>query len=191
MSHNRNRIRRPQQPVRPPTNRYPGPQIYQGEHSGQNLNWTFRERSAGEDDYGAQVGYRQRNYPQREEDSDYSFGGEFLQDNAEFRPSSDRPSFAERGPQDYRRSDDRITEDINEKLTRDHFVDATWISVETKNGEVVLKGSVTDRESKRRAEEIAESCSGVRDVQNQLRIKREDSSESRRDRSDDKSIKPN
>jgi osmotically-inducible protein OsmY len=154
-----------------------GPQIYQGEHSGQNLNWQFRDRSEGQDDYGAQKGYRQMHYPQREEDSDYSFGGEYIQDNAEFRPSSERPSFAGRGPQGYRRSDERITEDINEKLTRDHLVDATWISVETKSGDVILNGNVTDRESKRRAEEIAESCSGVKDVQNQLRIKRDNSDE--------------
>jgi len=88
-----------------------------------------------------------------------------------------RQSFAGRGPQGYRRSDERITKDINEELTRDDEVDASGISVEVKNGEVILKGFVTDRESKRRAEEIAESCSGVKDVQNQIRIKREDSTE--------------
>src|SRR5262245_59062040 len=59
-----------------------------------------------------------------------------------------RPSFAGRGPQGYRRSDERITEDINEELTQDDEVDASGISVEVKNGEVVLKGTVSDRESK-------------------------------------------
>ena len=102
-----------------------------------------------------------------------------------------RQSFAGRGPQGYRRSDERITEDINEELTRNDELDASGISVEVKNGEVVLKGTVSDRDSKRRAEEIAESCSGVKDVQNQIRIKREDSSEmdqeGRRERSGEKS----
>ncbi len=109
--------------------------------------------------------------------------------------SMGRPSYAGRGPQGYRRSDERITEDINEQLTQDHMVDASGISVETQNGEVTLKGTVTDRQSKRRAEEIAESCSGVKDVQNQLRIKQEDSSDSdsgsEREKHDGKRIRPN
>ena len=84
-----------------------------------------------------------------------------------------RGSFAGRGPQAYRRSDERILEDIYEALTQDDQVDATMITAEVKNGEAILKGTVPDRTSKRIAEEIAESCSGVKDVQNQLRIKRE------------------
>jgi hypothetical protein len=90
-----------------------------------------------------------------------------------------RQSFAGLGPQGYRRSDERITEDINEHLTQAHDVDATGISVECKEGEVVLKGTVADRESKRCAEDIAESCFGVKDVQNQLRIQRQDFGEPR------------
>jgi hypothetical protein len=97
------------------------------------------------------------------------------------RASASQPSFAGRGPQGYKRSDDRIMEDISEEMTRDHDLDASDISVEAKDGEVVLKGTVSDRESKRRAEEIAESCSGVKDVQNQIRIKRENSSDSGHD----------
>ena len=93
-------------------------------------------------------------------------------------PPESRPSFAGRGPQGYKRSDARIAEDINEAMMRDHNLDATNISVEVKDGEVVLKGTVSDRESKRCAEELAESCSGVMDVQNRIRIKRDDSSES-------------
>jgi len=101
-----------------------------------------------------------------------------------------RQSFAGRGPQGYKRSDDRISEDINEELTQDPELDASDVSIEVKNGEVILKGTVPDRESKRRAEDIVESCSGVKEVLNQLRIKREGSGESdqssQRDKSEDK-----
>jgi hypothetical protein len=38
----------------------------------------------------------------------------------------------------------------------------------------MLTGTVTDRDAKRRAEDIAEWCSGVKDVQNRLRIQRQD-----------------
>jgi len=99
-----------------------------------------------------------------------------------------RGSFAGRGPQGYKRSDERITEDINEELTQDADIDASNISVEVQKGEVTLKGTVPDRETKRRAEDIAESCSGVTEVQNQLRVKRDSESESetRKDKGDDK-----
>jgi len=57
-------------------------------------------------------------------------------------------------------------------------VDASGICVECRDGEVVLTGTVTDRNAKRRAEDIAEWCSGVKDVQNRVRIQRHDFSAS-------------
>jgi hypothetical protein len=75
-----------------------------------------------------------------------------------------------RGPRNYRRSDDRIEEDINEQLTRHPEIDATEIEVNVNNGEVTLTGTVDDRYDKRLAEDIAESVSGVRDVHNQIRV---------------------
>jgi osmotically-inducible protein OsmY len=97
-------------------------------------------------------------------------------------------SFAGRGPQGYKRSDERITEDINEELTQDEHLDASNITVEVRDGEVTLRGTVSDREAKRRAEDLAESCSGVKEVQNQLRVKREEGteSESKREKGDEK-----
>ena len=40
------------------------------------------------------------------------------------------------------------------------------------DGEVTLSGSVMSRDQKRRAEDVAERISGVRDVTNQLRVTR-------------------
>jgi len=54
-----------------------------------------------------------------------------------------------------------------------HSMDASAITVECKDGEIALKGFVTDHDSRRLAEDIALSCFGVKDVQNQFRIKRE------------------
>ncbi len=45
-------------------------------------------------------------------------------------------------------------------------------------GEVTLVGMVMNREDKRRAERLAESVSGVGDVQNNLRLRRYDAVES-------------
>lgn len=85
----------------------------------------------------------------------------------------DRPSFRGRGPKNYRRSDERIREDVCERLTLDDAVDATDIEVNVTDALVTLGGLVHDRYEKRRAEDIAESVTGVKDVQNQIRVHRE------------------
>lgn len=74
-----------------------------------------------------------------------------------------------RGPRNYRRSDERIHEDVCDRLTEDAFVDASEISVRVENGEVTLAGTVPSRDQKWRAEECAERVAGVHDVINQLR----------------------
>lgn len=81
-----------------------------------------------------------------------------------------RGQFSGRGPKGYRRSDDRIKEDINERLTQDPDIDAWEIEVQVSGGEVILTGTVDDRNAKHIAEDIAESVSGVRDVQNQIKV---------------------
>ena len=80
-----------------------------------------------------------------------------------------------RGPQGYERSDQAILEDVCERLTRHGEVDASEITVRCERREVILEGTVDDRRAKRMAEDAADSVSGVRDVQNRLRIRdRED-----------------
>lgn len=75
------------------------------------------------------------------------------------------------GPRGYRRTDDRIKDDVNDRLTWHGYVDATDINVEVKDGMVTLSGEVNTRREKRMAEDAAESVSGVEDVHNQLRVK--------------------
>lgn len=75
-----------------------------------------------------------------------------------------------RGPADYIRSDDRIREDVNDRLTEDYWVDASRIGVTVSGGEVTLDGSVDGKRAKRRAEDLADDVTGVKHVQNNLRI---------------------
>ena len=84
-----------------------------------------------------------------------------------------RPQYAGRGPKGYKRPDDRIREDICDCMTDDPALDASQIVVEVIDGEVTLSGSVMSRDQKRRAEDVAERTSGVRDVTNQLRVTRD------------------
>jgi hypothetical protein len=82
----------------------------------------------------------------------------------------ERGRHAGRGPKGWQRSDERIREDINERLTDHPHIDASEIEVQVQGGEVTLTGTVDERNAKRLAEDIAESVSGVRDVHNQLRV---------------------
>jgi hypothetical protein len=76
-----------------------------------------------------------------------------------------------RGPRNYKRSDQRIEEDINEQLTRHPMIDASEVEVTVQNCEVTLRGNVDHREAKRMAEDVAESVFGVKDVNNQIKVK--------------------
>jgi len=79
-------------------------------------------------------------------------------------------SYRGRGPKNYTRSDERITEEINERLTDDDDLDATEITVRVANGTVTLEGSVDQRWMKHRAEDIADACSGVKEVDNRIQV---------------------
>ncbi len=78
-----------------------------------------------------------------------------------------------KGPRSFQRSDEMIRDDINNRLTQHGHIDASDINVTVKNGEVTLTGTVEDRQSKRLAEDIAESVTGVKDVHNQLHVQRQ------------------
>lgn len=74
-----------------------------------------------------------------------------------------------RGPKNYRRSDERIREDVCEMLSQGYF-DARDMEVHVENGEVTLSGSARSREAKRLAEDMADDIGGVMQVHNQLRV---------------------
>ena len=86
------------------------------------------------------------------------------------RSEAGRQGHAGRGPKGYVRSDERIREDVCERLTYDPDVDASDIEVSVSDCEVTLAGTVASRHEKRRAEDCAEGIRGVRDVRNNLRI---------------------
>lgn len=88
----------------------------------------------------------------------------------------DEPSGRYRGvgPKGYRRSDDRIREDVCDALTEHPAVDASDCTVKVENGEVTLEGEVDARRVKHLAEDLACECSGVVDVHNRLRVRRRD-----------------
>jgi len=77
-----------------------------------------------------------------------------------------------RGPRGYRRPDQRIGEDVADRLTDDPYLDATDIRVDVVDGEVRLTGRVDSEDARRRTERLTERVSGVAKVWNQLEIRR-------------------
>jgi len=75
-----------------------------------------------------------------------------------------------KGPAGYRRSDERIHELACEALTDDDQLDASQIEVSVNDGFVTLSGVVDECHAKLDAEDCVYSVSGVRGVQNLLRV---------------------
>jgi hypothetical protein len=134
-------------------------------------DWEYNRRSWSDRDYGRGRGNEERSFWDRASDEVSSWFGD---DDAERRRRQDQ--HRGRGPRNYTRSGDRIREDVSDRLTDDWRVDATEIEVTVSGTEVTLTGTVTSREQRRRAEDIAESVSGVTHVQNNLRVKNQEQS---------------
>lgn len=74
------------------------------------------------------------------------------------------------GPSNFQRQDQRVYEDVCERLTDDSRVDASEIEVSVENGEVTLTGRVRSRQAKRRATFVIDDVFGVKDVHNNIRV---------------------
>jgi osmotically-inducible protein OsmY len=77
-----------------------------------------------------------------------------------------------RGPKGYKRSDERIREDICDRLMQNDDLDSSDVEVQVSGGEVTLQGTVESRQMKHVIENIVDSVQGVQEVHNQLRVKR-------------------
>ncbi len=86
----------------------------------------------------------------------------------------DRGPFWGKGPKGYRRSDERIREDVCDAVAHQGYIDASDVEVRVENAVVVLTGTVAQRGDKRGLEHIAERVHGVHDVRNEIRVRREE-----------------
>jgi len=163
-------------------------------NSGYRSDWD-RSRNSSDQGYGEQPYSQQRWNNEGSYQGSGSMGGNYRSqsmgamnrsssgmgssfDRGWDQQSGSRGQFTGRGPKGYRRSDERITEDVNEALSQHPEIDASEIEVKVNNGEVTLSGTVSERHFKRMAEDIAERCSGVHDVRNEIRVQSEHESRS-------------
>lgn len=82
----------------------------------------------------------------------------------------DHTSQPGKAPEDTR-SDARIREHVCAVLSEDAHVDAREIAVRVENGEATLSGTVDDRSTSRRVEDLVAEIGGVDAVRNNLCIK--------------------
>ena len=90
---------------------------------------------------------------------------------ADVASAARRGRFFGRGPKGYRRSDERIREEICDRLMTHPDIDASDIELSVSNGVVTMSGMVEDRHEKRLAEYLAEDAIGVNDVENRLKVR--------------------
>jgi osmotically-inducible protein OsmY len=79
-------------------------------------------------------------------------------------------SRARRGPKNYARSDERISELVCERLVQEQSVDVSDVSVEVTNGRVTLDGTVPDRQTRHLIEDVVDGCWGVQDIENRIQV---------------------
>lgn len=130
-----------------------------------------------------QGGYQQGGYqPSGSQQGGYRHGG-YQQTGEQWGTggshySGERRANGNRGPKGYTRSDERIREDLCDRLMQLHDIDPTDVEIKVQNGEISLTGTVRNRMEKYRVEDMADSIAGAKEVNNQLRVKRQSESDS-------------
>ena len=89
---------------------------------------------------------------------------------ANWGPMSQQARPHRRGPKGYTRSDERIREDICERLMHSAHIDSNEVTIDVSGGKVVIEGTVPDRRMKHAIEDIADATAGVNDVDNRVRL---------------------
>lgn len=102
---------------------------------------------------------------------DGRLGGDYGGSRSEPRYSQRQaPRLYRRGPKGYQRSDERLKEEISERLMQAAHVDSSEVTVNVSSGKVTLEGTVPDRYMKYYIEDLSEACPGVQDVENRIRV---------------------
>jgi osmotically-inducible protein OsmY len=142
--------------------RYQSPQMRQGgEYSGhlgpQRQTFGYQEEM--------QSGISQRGIEQQKQ--------QFSSPYNRFK-AHDRGKHYGKGPKGFQHSDEDIKREVCTTLARHSDIDASNLEVEVKQGEVILTGFVDSRQTKYLVEDVVEDVMFVREVNNQLRVRRED-----------------
>jgi len=143
--------------------RWPRDDAYRSEPRSQN--WPHSRSGGRVSEYGYFEGDRSERYGGHQR----GYGQQSGTGHGNRRFDED---YSGRGPKNYSRSDQRIKEDICDELESDPECNAEEIEIEVKDGNVTLSGTVPSRHMKHRAEDIADGTRGVKDIENRIRVTR-------------------
>jgi hypothetical protein len=136
-----------------------------GSHFTGGYDQRGQGRGSSGDDYGHGYQGSTRRGGESAHRGDYSYRGE---------SRGERPGLLQRlfkrGPKGYQRSDERLREDISERLMLAHDVDSSEVTVNVASGKVTLEGTVPDRYMKHYIEDLVDACPGVQDIDNRVRV---------------------
>ncbi len=138
-------------------------QDYGYSSSAMGRSWSGTDDGASQG-YGASQG--SYNAGRRELTRGYGYQSQDLQESR---------GHAGKGPKGYKRSDEKIHDEICDLLTTHYDIDASELEVEVKEGVVTLGGAVESRRIKRLAEDLVADMNGVKDVRNQIKVLSHDS----------------
>lgn len=149
----------------------PNAAFYRNNRSKDYYNRGWAERNLRTDRDRDRNRQRDRNWWDRTSDEVASWFGD---DEAERRRERDQMNdYRGKGPKGYKRSDDKIKSDLEDELYNDSYIDASDMEITVNNAVVTLTGSVDSKWIKRRAEDIAETITGVEEVKDNLIVRKE------------------
>jgi osmotically-inducible protein OsmY len=131
-----------------------------GSHFGQGGQYGYSSQYGSGGQYGSN--YSGGHYGQGR----FAQGGSF----AGTQPNQQSRGFQGVGPKGYTRSDERLKEEISERLSDDPQIDASDVSIECSNGKITLSGQVDERWMKHHIENLVDRSSGVKDIDNRLTV---------------------
>ena len=100
------------------------------------------------------------------------YESEPMQDHSETYANYAGSSYIGKGPKGYKRSDDRLREEVCETLAQHPEIDASEVEVSVEESTVLLTGSVPERRMKYLDEAAIEKVWGIEDIVNQIKVSR-------------------
>jgi osmotically-inducible protein OsmY len=129
--------------------------------------------NAGNQDYGHPGQASQGRFNAGNQDYGQGQGNFQGYGNQGSRGSTENQGMKGRPPRGYKRSDERIQDDICDRLMQQGHIDVGDIEVKVEGGEVTLSGTIESRALKHTVENLVDAVSGVQEIHNQLRVKRQ------------------
>ncbi|HKT67647.1 MAG TPA: BON domain-containing protein [Burkholderia sp.] len=134
----------------------------------------FAREDVGPEDWGSEWSERSARPLAEQRGGGWRDAPGGARDPSRFGSAAERDAMRHRqGPKGYTRSDERIREDVCERLAHALDIDVSDVSVQVRDGRVELDGTVPARWMKHDIEDIADGCMCVRDVENRVRVRRE------------------